>query len=127
MLHPLPPPLTPHLASCLSQSHQAYPERAGEGGASEHLCAERVLTALRAGHAGEGQVQGRSHPGELDPPGSALGLGTSSEGTRFRGEWGLSIDGLPYSLAEWPGAPHVTCDSLNRYLIAIQQKGELLQ
>lgn len=98
----LGPFLTPHLASCLSQSNQAYPECEGEGGAGEHLRAERVLTALRAGHAGEGRVQGRGHPGELDPPGAPLGLGTSSEGTRFWGEWGLSVDGLPYSLAEWP-------------------------
>lgn len=128
---PLPHPassgpfLTPHLASCLSQSHQAYHECAGEVGAGEHLCAERVLIALSAVHAGEGRVQGRSHPGELDPPGASSGLGTSLEGTSHRDEWGLSIDNLSYSWAEWSRAAHLTC--LNRHLITIQQKSELLQ
>lgn len=94
----LGPFLTPHLASRLSQSHQAYPERAGEGRAGEHLCAERLLTALGAGHAGERRVQGRSHPGELDPPGGSLAVGPSSERTSHRDEWGLSIDS---SLTPW--------------------------
>lgn len=78
-----------HPASCLSQSHQAYPECAGEGRADQHLRAERVLTALGAGHAGEGRVEGRRHPGERGPPGGALGLETSSEGTRLRDERGF--------------------------------------
>lgn len=70
-----PPSLHPlHLLS-LSQSHQACPECAGQGGAGEHLCAERVLPALGAGHAGERRGQGRGHPGEPAPPGGSLGWG----------------------------------------------------
>lgn len=70
-LHPWAlPHSTP--GSRLSQSHQAYPECAREGGAGEHLCAERVLTALSASHAGERRVQGGRHPGERAPPGGSL-------------------------------------------------------
>ncbi|KAI2517274.1 maestro heat like repeat family member 7 [Homo sapiens] len=38
--------------------HPAHPGHAGEVGAGERVCAQRVLPALRAGDAGEGRGQG---------------------------------------------------------------------
>lgn len=73
-----PPSL--HPSHLLSQSHQACPECAGEGGAGEHLCAERVLPALGAGHAGERRGQGRGHPGEPASPDGFLGWGHTQKG-----------------------------------------------
>lgn len=73
-----PPSL--HPSHLLSQSHQACSECAGEGGAGEHLCAECVLPALGAGHAGERRGQGRGHPGEPAPPAGSLGWGHVQKG-----------------------------------------------